>query len=225
MSLRSRLGVTLICFLLGVGLVAQLRARRGQVPTSGTLSADQSALLGGLVVSNAELRAEVQELQNEIQSYRRAQERTLPQMMEDLERMRRINGHVGVTGGGVEVRVAGVVDVYSLQDLVNEVRNTGAEAISLNGFRLTIRSSLSADERGITVDGQPIAPPYVLQAIGDPTTMVTALNRRGGQLQIMQASYPGLEVSAKAVQRLVLPPLPQRQGFRLAKPVPPQPQQ
>ncbi len=217
MSMRSRLGLTLICFLLGVGLVAQLRARRSQASTSSALSADQTALLGSLVVSNAELRSEVQKLQSEIDTYRRAQERTVPQMMEDLERMRRINGDVGVTGGGVEVVVGGAVDVFSLQDLINEVRNAGAEAISLNGFRLTIRSSLAAAEQGCTVDGALIAPPYVLQAIGDPTTMATALKRPGGQLQFMQASYPGLEVSVKAEQRLVLPAVRERREFVLAQ--------
>ncbi len=218
MSIRARLGMTLICMLLGVGLVAQMRARRAQNLPTNVLSADQSVLLGNLVVTNAELRAEVQKLQSEIETYQRAQERTVPQMMEDLDRMRRINGAVGVVGGGVEVRVGGGVDVFSLQDLVNEVRNAGAEAISLNGYRLTIRTSLSADSRGITIDDHPIQPPYVLQAIGDPTTMATALNRRGGQLQMMQASYPGLEVSVKAMQRLVLPAVRDRQTFALAQP-------
>ena len=219
MNLRERLGLTVVCFLLGVGLVAQLRARRGQTQPTSALTADQSALLGSLVVTNAELRAEVQKLQSEIQTYRQAQERTVPQMMEDLERMRIVNGTVGVVGGGVEVRLGSKVDVYTLQDLVNEVRNTGAEAMSLNGFRLTIRTSLAGDDRTITVDGQPIEPPYVLQAIGDPTTMATALKRPGGQLQQTQASYPGLEVTVKTVTRLVLPAVRERKTFTLAKPV------
>lgn len=219
MNLRARLALTVVCFLLGVGLVAQLRARRGRTQPTTALTADQSALLGSLVVSNAELRAEVQKLESEIQTYRQAQERTVPQMMEDLERMRRINGSVSVVGGGVEVRLNGAVDVYTLQDLVNEVRNTGAEAISLNGFRLTIRTSLAGDSHGITVDGQPIEPPYVLQAIGDPTTMATALKRPGGQLQQTQANYPGLEVSVKTMTRLVLPAVRERKPFVLAKPV------
>jgi|YelNatPaOPRAMG01_1025707.scaffolds.fasta_scaffold161519_2 uncharacterized protein YlxW (UPF0749 family) len=219
MSLRGRLGLTVVCFLLGVGLVAQLRARRGQTQPTSVLSADQSALLGSLVVTNAELRAEVQKLESEIQTYRQAQERTVPQMMEDLERMRLVNGTVGVVGGGVEVRLSSKVDVYSLQDIVNEVRNTGAEAISLNGIRLTIRTSLAGDDRTITVDGHPIEPPYVLQAIGDPNTMATALKRPGGQLQQTQASYPGLEVTVKTMARLVLPPVRDRKTFVLAQPV------
>ncbi|HOR00613.1 MAG TPA: DUF881 domain-containing protein [Anaerolineae bacterium] len=218
MNLRKQLALTVVCFLLGVGLVAQLRARRGQNLPTTALSADQSALLGSLVVTNAELRGEVQKLQSEIQSYQVSEERTVPQMMDDLGRMRLINGSVGATGGGVEVRVGGTVDVFSLQDLVNEVRNAGAEAISLNGFRITIRTSLSADSRSITVDGQPIEPPYMLQAIGDPTTMATALTRRGGQLQIMQGSYPGLEVTVKTAQRLVLPAVREQPVFTLAKP-------
>mgnify|MGYP003801284313 FL=1 len=58
----------------------------------------------------------------------------------------------------------------------------------------------------------------MLQAIGDPTTMATALTRRGGQLQIMQGSYPGLEVTVKTAQRLVLPAVREQPVFTLAKP-------
>lgn len=218
MSLRNYLALTLVCFLLGVGLVAQLRARRAQPPLGAAYSTDQSAILGSLVVANAELRNEIQKLEGEIQAYERAPERAvLPQMNEDLRAMRIVNGQVQVVGPGVEIRVAGGVSAVDLQDLLNEVRNVGAEAIALNGFRLTIRSALGSDNRGITVDGRVIEPPFVFQAIGDPATMSTALNRRGGVLDLLRGGYPGLELSVKTVSRVTLPPVREKYRFVLAR--------
>lgn len=218
MSARNRMALTIICFLLGVGLVAQMRGRRGQsLPT--VASQDLSSILGGLVVANADLRDEVLKLERELQAYNRAADRAvLPQMMEELAHMRVVNGHVQVAGPGVEVYITGLVSAVELQDLLNEVRNAGAEAISLNGIRIVASSALTEDERSVILDGQRLVPPYVFQAIGDPATMETALNRPGGQLSFLRLSYPGLETEVKTVQQMVLPAREGR-AFELAQPV------
>ncbi len=220
MSDRSRLALTVLCFLLGVGLVAQLRARRDQVSLANVPSTDQSEILGGLVVANGELRNEVQKLEGEIQAYEKASERAvLPQMGEELGYMRIVNGAVAVTGGGVEMRVGAGVTYVDLQDVLNEIRNVGAEAIALNGLRLTATSAIVATEQGMAADGNSISSPYVFQAIGDPATMVTALNRRGGVLDLLRGAYPDLEVTVTAVPLMVLPPARNSQPFVLAQPV------
>ena len=199
--LRSRLALGIVCFLLGVGLVAQFRARRERFPASNVPSQDSAVVMGGLVVTNGELRSEVQKLQGEILAYQRASERiVLPQMAEELGRMR-------------------IVSVIDLQDLLNEIRNIGAEAVALGGQRVTISTGLTADEQGILVGGQRIEPPYVFQAIGDPTTMVTALNRRGGVLEMLRVAYPGLTLQVSSEQLLVLPAVRDAGHFVLAQPV------
>jgi len=219
-KLRAYIGLTLVCFMLGVGLVAQLRAQRAQYPLNDAPSVDQSAILGSLVVANAEMRNEVQKLQGEIQANETAPERSvLPQMNEDLRLMSIVNGRVEVVGPGVEVRVGAGVSAVDLQDLLNEVRNVGAEAIAINGHRVTVRTALGADSRGITLDGDVIESPFVFQALGDPTTMSTALNRRGGVLDLLRVGYPGLELTVKTLPRMVLPPVKQPKEFQLATPV------
>jgi len=219
-SLRGRLALTVVCFLLGVGLVAQLRARRAQSSLASVPSKDQSVILGELVVANADLRNEVQKLEGEIEAYSQASERAvLPQMVEELERMRIVNGRVEVTGAGVEIIVGEGVNVIYLQDLLNEVRNIGAEAIALNRVRLITNGALSADEQRTSAAGRSISPPFVFQAIGDPATMSTALNRRGGVLDMLRVAYPGLELSVKSVPLMVLPAARDGQQYLLAQPV------
>ena len=218
--LRSRLALGIVCFLLGVGLVAQFRARRERFPASNVPSQDSAVVMGGLVVTNGELRSEVQKLQGEILAYQRASERiVVPQMAEELGRMRIVTGHSEVTGAGVQIVVGQGVSVIDLQDLLNEIRNIGAEAVALGGQRVTISTGLTADEQGILVGGQRIEPPYVFQAIGDPTTMVTALNRRGGVLEMLRVAYPGLTLQVSSEQLLVLPAVRDAGHFVLAQPV------
>lgn len=220
MSVRSRLALTMLCFVLGVGLVAQMRGRRVQSSLASLPSKDQSAILGGLVVANADLRSEVQKLEGEIQAYARASERAgLAQMIEELDRMRIVNGRVEVTGAGVEVQIGAGVSVIELQDVLNEVRNAGAEAVCLNGVRLVASSALSAQGARTTVDGKAISPPFVFQAVGDPGTMATALDRHGGQLERLQVLYPGLEITVETVPLMVLPAARAGKTFALAQPV------
>lgn len=217
---RRALLLAIVCFVLGVGLVAQLRGRRGQNAPGGAVSVDQSAIMGSLVVVNAELRSEVQKLQGQLQAYERAPERGgLPEMNEELRRMRIVNGTVAVTGPGVEVRIGAGVNAVDLQDMLNEIRNVGAEAIGLNDVRLTIASALSSDNGGMLLDGRRIEPPFVFKAIGDPPTMATALSRRGGVLELLRVAYPGLQAEVKTVQRISLPAVREQRQFVLGRPV------
>jgi uncharacterized protein YlxW (UPF0749 family) len=220
LSVRSRLALTVLCFVLGIGLVAQMRGRRAQSSLANVPSRDQSTILGGLVVANADLRSEVQKLEGEIQAYTKASERAgLAQMIEELDRMRIVNGRVEVTGAGVEVQIGAGVSVMELQDVLNEVRNAGAEAVCLNGVRLVTNSAVSAQGTRVAVDGKAISPPFVFQAIGDPGTMATALNRHGGQLEYLRVFYPGLEVTVETVPLMVLPAAHTPRTFVLAQPL------
>jgi uncharacterized protein YlxW (UPF0749 family) len=87
---------------------------------------------------------------------------------------------------------------------VEELRGAGAEAMqitSANGAAVRIVAStwfVDAGE-GITVDGTQLSAPYVLQVIGDPQTMQTALNIPGGVVDAVHQrggtvtlSQPGL---------------------------------
>jgi uncharacterized protein YlxW (UPF0749 family) len=218
-TVRSRLALTVVCFLLGASLVAQMRGRRGQALPS-VPGKDLSTILGGLVVANADLRTEVQKLDGELRAYDQAAERAvLPQMVEELARMRILNGHIEVAGPGVEVSIGAGVSAIDLQDTLNEIRNTGAEAISLNDTRLAPFSAITEDDQDIILEGLRLRPPYVFQVIGDPSTMETALNRPGGQLDILRMYYTGLQLEVKSTQLMVLHARSQDRGFLVAQPV------
>ena len=90
------------------------------------------------------------------------------------------SGVWAVSGPGVEVIVdnapksagsRGIVQDRDLQELVNGLWQVGAEAISINGQRITNLTAIRTAGAAITVNYQSLTPPYVVDAIGDPATM------------------------------------------------------
>jgi uncharacterized protein YlxW (UPF0749 family) len=55
-----------------------------------------------------------------------------------------------------------------LQDVVNGIWAAGAEAVSVNGIRLTALTAIRSAGEAILVDFRPLSPPYEIEAIGDP---------------------------------------------------------
>ncbi len=223
MKTRSaQLLLTIICFILGLLLAAQFRA---QQMTGGPLlsasSTDQLVIISNLVNNNARLREEMEALEGQLEEYRWATGRTvLESLVEELNKIRIINGLVEVSGPGVEVSLDGPLDVLDLQDLINELRNSGAEALAINGERLTLYSVISTSEDGaMAINGTELSRPYVLQAIGQPETMETALLRSGGLISALERKVEGLVVSVLGRERMVLPVYKEAIEFVYASPV------
>jgi uncharacterized protein YlxW (UPF0749 family) len=55
-----------------------------------------------------------------------------------------------------------------LQSVVNALWSVGAEAMTVNGIRLTALTAIRSAGEAILVDFRPLSPPYEIQAIGDP---------------------------------------------------------
>jgi uncharacterized protein YlxW (UPF0749 family) len=99
---------------------------------------------------------------------------------EELRRLRAYSGLAPVEGQGIVVEVTGALDAIAVNDLVNELRNAGAEALAIDSTRLTARSVVAQGARALEVDGVPVDRTFTLAAIGDPDGLVAALQRPGG---------------------------------------------
>ena len=108
-------------------------------------------------------------------------------------------GSVGSPSGGV------ILDT-DLQALVNGLWTAGAEAISINGNRLTSLTAIRFAGRAITVDYRSLTPPYVVEAIGDPDTMpARLLETAGGQAWLGLRQNFGIGFRTESVDRLLIP--------------------
>ncbi len=107
-------------------------------------------------------------------------------LRERLQALETLTGTGRVTGPGVRIIVDDApIDEVSggeespnnrildldLQQLVNGLWASGAEAIAINGERLTVLTAIRGADKSITVDYRPLARPYTVEAIGDPATL------------------------------------------------------
>ncbi|GHB78478.1 membrane protein [Streptomyces cirratus] len=99
-------------------------------------------------------------------------------------------------GGGGPRETKGFSDTGRLRDrdmqkIVNGLWQSGAEAVSINGQRLTALSAIRAAGDAILVDNRPLVPPYEVLAVGDGKRLGTRFqDSAGGQyLHVLQESY------------------------------------
>lgn len=212
--------MTVLTLVLGVMIVAQFRAG-GRVRAAASTRDEQVLLLSEVADANLGLRTEIEAL--------RAQEEAsagsegvvgLEQLVAELNRIKVFNGMVEVSGPGVELVLDGPLNALDLQDAINELRNAGAEAASLNGHRLVVNSTVIVNDKGaIVLDGQVIRRPYRFLAVGDPETLRTAVLRSGGLVELLRRSYPSLGVDTVEHSRVVLGVHRPALGFQFAQPV------
>ena len=78
-----------------------------------------------------------------------------------------------------------------MQRVVNGLWESGAEAISINGQRLTALSAIRAAGDAILVDNKPLVPPYTVLAVGNGKQLSTAFQNSadGLYLHALQGDY------------------------------------
>lgn len=114
-------------------------------------------------------------------------------------------------GGGGPRESAGFSDTGRVRDrdmqrIVNGLWQSGAEAVSINGQRLTALSAIRAAGDAILVDNKPLVPPYEVLAIGDKKRLGTTFqdSADGQYLHVLQESY-GIRYSLTAENDVRLP--------------------
>jgi uncharacterized protein YlxW (UPF0749 family) len=98
-----------------------------------------------------------------------------------------------------------------LQQVVNSLWVSGAEAVSVGGVRIGPNVTIRQAGGGILVDNQPISSPYVILAIGPPHSVQDVFERSPGlqRLRLLESSY-GVGVSVSTSEALTLPASPVR---------------
>lgn len=92
----------------------------------------------------------------------------------------------------------------NLRFIINEIKNAGAEAISINDQRIVLTTSINCDGNVVLVNGEKIGSPFVIKAIGFPEKIATALIRPGGYLQTLKEDY-GIEIKVEKLEEVTIP--------------------
>jgi uncharacterized protein YlxW (UPF0749 family) len=200
----ARLSVAAICLVLGLMLVIQLRTQNNARRT--TRVDEWEFVIADLVDSNMRLREEVYALQEQAEVLRDVEGGgvILQSLVDEVNHLRIANGLVEVSGPGIVVELSDPISVLDLYDLINELRNAGSEALALNGHRIVVWTAISSDGERTTVDGQPLQPPYYLEAIGDAPTLEVALLRPGGLISLLNQQRRISPITVHTREKLTL---------------------
>ena len=205
----GRLAVGIVLAVLGFLVVVQLHTQAVDQGLSALSIQDLTELVANVTARNNQLREEIATLE--------AQHRTLSTAVQngdtstvgirnDLTHVLAWSGAMGVTGAGVRVSVHGVVPAVAVNGLINELRNAGAEAISIGGVRLVAGVVVDGMPGSLSVGGVPLADPAIVLAVGQPETLAGSLSRAVGLVAQMTARYPDASVNVDSLDLVTIPP-------------------
>jgi uncharacterized protein YlxW (UPF0749 family) len=205
---RNQLTIAAVAFVLGLLVVVQLRAQAAGSGLGSMSSQDLTVFVANLNEGLDQRRQEIASLERDVAELGANQDRgvvSLDQARSEVARIRAYAGLDSVGGPGVTVTIDGEIDGDGVTNLVNELRNAGAEGISIGGVRAVAGTVVTGGLGDMTVEGRSLGDPFEVSAIGAPETLTGSLTRTGGVVAQIAATYPGVDVTVTPVDRLVLP--------------------
>jgi uncharacterized protein YlxW (UPF0749 family) len=205
---RSQITLAAVTLLLGLLIVVQLRAQTVGTGLETQSSQDLTLLVANVTTRNDQLRGEAADLQRQLDAIAAATSRgetSLGQLRADLERVRLWAGIDAASGAGIRVVLLGALPAAAVSDLVNELRNAGAEAISVGGVRVVAGTVVAGPAGGLSVENTALGPRIEVLAIGNPAALTGALTRVGGIVAQLRATYAEAQVEVTPLDTVVVP--------------------
>lgn len=199
---KKQIAITLgvMCLLLTIAICVQIRTMNSASSTVSQTLADNELRDQVLKMKERYDNAsnDLANAQKELERVRQAatqDDETAEAKEQELKENNMILGNTDVTGEGVEIVLADAVNISSslsasdqiihygdIQDVVNELRNAGAEAIEVNGQRIVNTSAITCEGNIIKINGERIGSPFTIKAIGSKDLLYGALERAGSIL-------------------------------------------
>lgn len=199
---RRQVVVGLLLALVGFGAVTQVRANELDDTYAGLRQQDLIDTLNNL--KNAESRADaeiarLEQNRTELETSTNRREVAIAQAEQLTDTLDILAGLVPVTGPGLRITIEETdqeIDIDTMLDTVQELRNAGAEAMEFNDtHRVVAQTSFEVGVGGILVDGQLVEPPYVIDVIGEPNTLErSGLRFPTGPLEQLSSEQAEVEV-------------------------------
>lgn len=240
-GVKVALSLTVVAFIFGGLLAVQLRAaqavrtNRHQQTTAYELEKqklkDIQDQMNEEAKNRAQLLAKLDTFQDAVSKGQAVSPQQSDSLKQEIKKLQVAAGLATVSGKGVVIKLSdnpnasqesanaflpGLVHDYDVLQVVNELRSAKADAIAVNGTRITGYTPIRCVGPVIYVNWEPAAAPFVIEAIGDPKIIVSALEMPGGILENLKNSGLGIKVSTP--KNLTLPPSKGLPSLKEAKP-------
>jgi uncharacterized protein YlxW (UPF0749 family) len=205
---RNQLTVAVVVGILGILVIGQLHGQAGAPGLANLSTQDLTLLIANLNTRNEQLRTEIAGLQQQagtLQAAKANGETTVDQLKSDLARIQAWSGAIGLSGPGVSITVRGSIGGEGVEDLLNELRNAGAEAIVVAGVRVVPGVAVAGAPGSISVENTALEDGFQIEAVGSPEILLGTLSRAGGVIAQVEATYPGVQVSVTPMEIVTAP--------------------
>ena len=220
---KGKIGLLLgfICMLLTLGIFVQVKTVNDSSTGVGKTQKENELRNSVLkwkekyeAISNEEeLQAEkLEKLRTEVSN----QDEEAVNSSRELEQLNTIIGYNEVHGQGLLITlkdassssVSGNATDYVVHDgdlleVVNALKNAGAEAISINEQRIVNSTAITCAGNIIKVNKEKIGSPFIIKAIGLTEKLKGALTMPGGYLEILEND--GVQVKVEEADKLEIP--------------------
>ena len=211
---RKMIGFILgvMCFALTVGICVQIRTVKNSNSTVGS-SYEENNLRAEVLRYKERYENKYKELEKSEKELEKERQNStknnsdLENKEEEITKGNKMIGLTEVTGPGLIVTLSDskrdassvlnpstlLVHDVDILGVVNELKNAGAEAISINEQRLVPTTSIACGGNIIDINGEKVGTPFVIKAIGLPEQLA-GLSRPGGYLEILRGASVGAEL-------------------------------
>ena len=205
---RSQLTIAGVMLILGLLVVIQLRSQSLGSGLEALSAQELTQLVANLNTRNDQLRAEIATTEGELNDLQGAQARgesSVDQLRLDLGRVRTWAGLEAVSGSGIRVTVTGPINGAGVEDLLNELRNAGAEALAVEDVRVVAGSIVAGEPGALSVENTALADPFEITALGNSASLTGSLTRSGGIVAQLTATFPDAQITVVPVDVVAIP--------------------
>lgn len=180
--------LTVVCFVLGIVIALQyksIQARKNDNTTLSTISEYQNRIIE-LTKELDVLNQDKSELTQKIQQLEQgSNQEQIEKLEKELLDVRTFAGLTRVSGSGLKISLEFYdsddlsISDAKIQRLINEIKASTAQAISINGARITAMSEVRVVNNYLVINGRQYSQPFEILVIGNPTSLISALNVQG----------------------------------------------
>lgn len=223
-KLKNKLILILISIFLGLIIGIQVRTinRNNSVKTDeGTLRSKELALkLKKLIEERDRQKEEIDKLNNRLYEYENSSKNTddvTKSLYKEIDSLKGLACLTDVVGEGIILKISPPLAMEDLTGdvirdnpefllkLISVLNSADAAAISINGHRYSTYSAIERAGNHLKINKVAIAMPYIVNAIGDPETIKSALEIKSGVIDTIKSL--GLSVSIEKKSDVKVPKL------------------
>lgn len=215
MKTRAKLIVSLTVVSMVLGFMVALQYRQTAANRSAglglsygdTAERQLQTQLTAVTQANQQQQQQLAQITTQLTAYEQqsaGSNSALQKLQQRLQAERILAGLTPVTGPGVTVTLMDGIATngnteqvlthdWDVRSVINELFTAGAEAISINHYRVVATSGVKCIGPVVSVNDHRLGAPFVIQAIGDPQTLASALDLQGGVLDWLRGR--GIQVS------------------------------